>query len=65
MNTKQRGKLATYGMMRRVSSLEKRVHVWEKKMSYAVRAAVLETVLNTGDRRMTRQKHVFRLTSNL
>lgn len=26
----------------------------EKKMSYAVRAAVLETVLNIGDGRMTR-----------
>lgn len=46
--------MATYRMMRRVSSLEERIHVWEKKMSYAVRAAVLETVLNIGDGRMTR-----------
>lgn len=61
VETKQKRKLATYGIMRRVSSLEKRIHVvWKKKMSYAVRAAVLETVLNTGDGRMTRQKHVFK-----
>lgn len=60
MAAKQRGKLAKSGMMRRASCLEQRTHVWKKKISSVVRAAVLETILNTGDGRVTGQKHVFR-----